>query len=82
MPRENHNRARAILRGRLFCNKCRKWHSKNDFAEDFKQQHGRKGTCKRCMRMAGDLRQNKSADLDDAILLPMQRRWNAEDRDR
>jgi hypothetical protein len=77
MDRPNHNRARAVRRGRLYCNKCRQWKPKSDFAEDFGRTHGRKGTCKRCMNQTGVLR--RLTDPDEAILLPMQRRWNEED---
>ncbi len=78
MTRPNHNRARSMQRGRLHCGKCNKWKPPTDFAVDQDRTHGRKGTCKRCMKQGDVLK--RTTDPDEAIKLPMQRRWDEEDR--
>ena len=79
MTRPNHNRARAIQRGRLYCGKCRKWKQPTDFAENQRKTGARKGRCKHCIELT-DIQDTRTANLDDAIKLPMQRRWDLENK--
>ncbi len=75
MTRQNHNRARNIERGWITCFRCDKSKPPGAFYISNSSTGKRSDTCRSCATKSPE---RTMVNLKDAILLPMQRRWNEE----
>ncbi len=74
-PRRHHSREQNIERGWITCFRCKNLKAPGSFHINNSSAGKRSDTCRSCATKSPE---RTLANLKDAILLPMQRRWNEE----